>query len=63
MNSITKKKEAADRIYSNAVELFHTTGYSREGRSLPSDAKKVMKLLDQIKRDVCVLYDIKPSGE
>lgn len=59
----TEKADAADRIYHNAVEIFHTTGYSREGRGLPTDAEKVMKLIDQIKRDVCVLYDIKPSGE
>lgn len=63
MNSKTEKKEAADRIYSNAVRLFHITGYSQEGRSLPADAEKVMKLLYQIKRDVCVLYDIKPSDD
>ncbi len=64
MKKLSKRKtKAADSVYWNAVAVFHTTNLAKEGRSLPEDAETVLELLKQIKKDVCVLYGIKPSAE
>ena len=53
---IRRKVEAADRIYFNAVDLFHTTGHYAERRELPEDADKAKELVKKIAEDVRVLY-------
>ena len=53
---IQRKVEAADRIYFNAVDLFHTTGHYAERRELPEDADKAKELVKKIANDVRVLY-------
>lgn len=53
---IQRKVEAADRIYFNAVDLFHTTGHYAERRELPEDADKAKELVKKIADDVRVLY-------
>ena len=53
---IQRKVEAADRIYFNAVDLFHTTGHYAERRELPEDADKAKELVKKIAEDVRVLY-------